>query len=192
MVIIWDIAGQQQKGSRGKAGAQSSLPLQDQPRHILYGHQDAVICLAVCTQLDLVVSAAADGNLLIHTLSSGRYTILPGPLSWHSQQHLETIRPWYCTRFQGFCDAATGSTVSDGSVPGPGQTLNQSKKKYAGLSAQVASAAFSRLVTFLWVFDGMMLAMTCMSVAGGLPRQTLQFSCPFQWQAFTCWPSPEA
>lgn len=77
MVIIWDIAGQQQKGSRGKAGAQSSLPLQDQPRHILYGHQDAVICLAVCTQLDLVVSAAADGNLLIHTLSSGRYDMFP-------------------------------------------------------------------------------------------------------------------
>lgn len=72
MVIIWDITGQQQKGGRSKAGSQSSLPLQEQPRHILYGHQDAVICLAVCTQLDLVVSAAADGNLLIHTLSSGR------------------------------------------------------------------------------------------------------------------------
>ena len=69
MVIIWDIA--QQKG-KGKAGVQPSLPLLDQPRQILYGHRDAIVCLAVCTQLDLVVSAAADGNLLFHTLSNGR------------------------------------------------------------------------------------------------------------------------
>ncbi|KAK9837038.1 hypothetical protein WJX84_000368 [Apatococcus fuscideae] len=73
LVIIWDIAGPKQKGGRNKAGGQTSLPLQDQPRYILYGHQDSVICLAVCTQLDLVVSAAADGNLLFHTLSNGRY-----------------------------------------------------------------------------------------------------------------------
>ena len=70
MVIIWDIAGQAR--GKGKAGAQPSLPLQDQPRQILYGHRDAVVCMAVCTQLDLVVSAAADGNLLFHTLSNGR------------------------------------------------------------------------------------------------------------------------
>ncbi|KAK9825799.1 hypothetical protein WJX74_008331 [Apatococcus lobatus] len=61
-------AGQQQKGGRGKAGRQSSLPLQNQPWHLLYSHQDAVMCRAACTQLDLVISIATDGDWLIHTL----------------------------------------------------------------------------------------------------------------------------
>ena len=39
---------------------------------MLAGHEDAVACLAVSTELDLVVSGAADGTLLFHTLRRGR------------------------------------------------------------------------------------------------------------------------
>ena len=37
-----------------------------------YGHEDAVACVALCVDQDLVVSAAQDGTMLFHTLSHGR------------------------------------------------------------------------------------------------------------------------
>lgn len=43
------------------------------PRCVLAGHGDAVTCLAADGDLDLLVSGAADGVLLFHTLSSGRW-----------------------------------------------------------------------------------------------------------------------
>ncbi len=46
--------------------------LQPAPRHVLAGHSDAVMCLAVDSGLDLVISAAADGIVLMHTLRTGR------------------------------------------------------------------------------------------------------------------------
>ena len=46
--------------------------LQPAPRHVLAGHSDVVTCLAVDSGLDLVISAAADGVLLMHTLRTGR------------------------------------------------------------------------------------------------------------------------
>ncbi len=48
------------------------LPLVPRPRHVLYGHQDEVTCLALSHELDLVVSGAADGTVLVHTLLQGR------------------------------------------------------------------------------------------------------------------------
>jgi hypothetical protein len=48
-------------------------PLAERPRHVLAGHEDAVACLAVSTELDVAVSGAADGALLFHTLRRGRY-----------------------------------------------------------------------------------------------------------------------
>ena len=47
-------------------------PIAERPRHVLAGHEDAVACLAVSTELDVVVSGAADGTLLFHTLRRGR------------------------------------------------------------------------------------------------------------------------
>ncbi len=43
------------------------------PTHILYGHDDEVICVAVSIQLDVVLSGAANGMLRIHTLRHGKY-----------------------------------------------------------------------------------------------------------------------
>ncbi|EIE23680.1 beach-domain-containing protein [Coccomyxa subellipsoidea C-169] len=57
-VIVWDIV---------------ALPLRQTPRHVLHGHEDAVTCLTLAPDLDLIVSAAADGTLLFHTLTTGRY-----------------------------------------------------------------------------------------------------------------------
>lgn len=46
--------------------------LQPMPRHVLAGHGDALTCLATDAGLDLVISAAADGVLLFHSLRTGR------------------------------------------------------------------------------------------------------------------------
>ena len=48
-------------------------PIAERPRHVLAGHEDAVACLAVSTERDVVVSGAADGTLLFHTLRRGRW-----------------------------------------------------------------------------------------------------------------------
>ena len=39
---------------------------------MLHGHEDAVTCMALSPELDLIISAAADGTLLFHTLGTGR------------------------------------------------------------------------------------------------------------------------
>eukprot|EP00887_Chlorella_sp_A99_P003486 scaffold7.g3486.t1 len=46
-------------------------PLLPRPRAALHGHQAALLCAAVSSELDLVASGAADGALLLHSLSSG-------------------------------------------------------------------------------------------------------------------------
>ena len=70
-LVIWD-AVPPPKGGRSKQKGAPGLVLKERPRHVLYGHSDAVVCLAVCTELDLVVSASQDGSLLFHTLFEGR------------------------------------------------------------------------------------------------------------------------
>lgn len=78
-LIVWDVCGDSAGASgarRGRGGAardSHAMPLQPVPRHVLAGHGDAVTCLAADAGLDLVVSAAADGVLLFHTLRTGRY-----------------------------------------------------------------------------------------------------------------------
>ncbi len=51
----------------------------DRPKHILYGHDDEVTCVACHGDLDIVVSGSKDGTCMIHTLRSGRYirSIIP-------------------------------------------------------------------------------------------------------------------
>ena len=76
-VIVWDIVGITRTGRlrarMGAAGAAAgALPLRQTPRHVLHGHEDAVTCLTLAPDLDLIVSAAADGTLLFHTLTTGR------------------------------------------------------------------------------------------------------------------------
>ena len=45
----------------------------DKPRAVLCGHDDTVTCVAVKTELDLVVSGSSDGTFIAHTLNQGRY-----------------------------------------------------------------------------------------------------------------------
>ena len=71
-LVIWDAVPSPRGAKGSKQKGPPSLVLRDRPRHVLYGHSDAVVCLAVCTQLDLIISASADGSVLFHTLLDGR------------------------------------------------------------------------------------------------------------------------
>eukprot|EP00897_Mesotaenium_endlicherianum_P007795 jgi/Mesen1/7043/ME000369S06370 len=45
----------------------------DKPRAVLRGHSDAVLCVAVKSDLDVVVSGSQDATCIVHTLHAGRY-----------------------------------------------------------------------------------------------------------------------
>ncbi|KAL9647552.1 hypothetical protein ABK040_006908 [Willaertia magna] len=51
----------------------SKEPLSNQPNTILYGHEAAILCVDVSSDLDIVVSGDSDGCVLVHTLNEGRY-----------------------------------------------------------------------------------------------------------------------
>lgn len=48
-------------------------PLDPEPKHKLYGHDDAVISVALHPGLDVVVSGSRDGSIIIYSLQHGRY-----------------------------------------------------------------------------------------------------------------------
>ncbi|XP_063234189.1 neurobeachin-like protein 1 isoform X2 [Bacillus rossius redtenbacheri] len=56
--VVWDVAG----------GATSPRPL-----HTLHGHDRPVSCVAVATELDMVVSGSQDGTVNVHTIQEGQY-----------------------------------------------------------------------------------------------------------------------
>ena len=60
-LMIWDVTPERE------------LPLNAQPQYILYGHDDAVTCVAINPELDVVVSGSDDGTVIIHNLRDGSY-----------------------------------------------------------------------------------------------------------------------
>ncbi|XP_075685908.1 neurobeachin-like protein 1 isoform X3 [Rhinoderma darwinii] len=61
--MIWQIS---QQG--GVSGDISAKPIQ-----ILYGHTDGITSVGISTELDMAVSGARDGTVIIHTIQSGQY-----------------------------------------------------------------------------------------------------------------------
>ncbi|OWK02816.1 hypothetical protein Celaphus_00010604 [Cervus elaphus hippelaphus] len=63
--------------------------LMQQPVQVLYGHEAAVSCVAISTELDMAVSGSEDGTVIIHTVRRGQFvatlsppgSTLPGPVS---------------------------------------------------------------------------------------------------------------
>lgn len=61
--MIWQIS---QQG--GVSGDLSAKPIQ-----ILYGHTDEITSVGISTELDMAVSGARDGTVIIHTIRRGQY-----------------------------------------------------------------------------------------------------------------------
>uniref|UniRef100_A0A8D0HDG0 Neurobeachin-like protein 2 n=1 Tax=Sphenodon punctatus TaxID=8508 RepID=A0A8D0HDG0_SPHPU len=47
--------------------------LAPKPLQILYGHTDEVSCIGISTELDMAVSGARDGTVIVHTIRKGQY-----------------------------------------------------------------------------------------------------------------------
>merc|ERR1712000_592061 len=60
-LVIWDV------------NPLADRPIMQQPKHVLYGHDDAVNCLAINAELDIVASGSDDGTIIIHKLREGTY-----------------------------------------------------------------------------------------------------------------------
>ncbi|KAM8758503.1 neurobeachin-like protein 2 [Rhynchonycteris naso] len=66
-----------------------SIGLASKPMQVLYGHEAAVSCVAISTELDMAVSGSEDGTVIIHTVRRGQFVavlrppgaMLPGPVS---------------------------------------------------------------------------------------------------------------
>uniref|UniRef100_A0AC11CKJ1 Neurobeachin like 2 n=1 Tax=Ovis aries TaxID=9940 RepID=A0AC11CKJ1_SHEEP len=66
-----------------------SMGLASKPVQVLYGHEAAVSCVAISTELDMAVSGSEDGTVIIHTVRRGQFvatlsppgSTLPGPVS---------------------------------------------------------------------------------------------------------------
>ena len=50
-----------------------STPVNPIPLYTLFGHDDAVISVAVHPVLDLVISGSCDGSVIVHALRAGCY-----------------------------------------------------------------------------------------------------------------------
>ncbi|XP_070093832.1 neurobeachin-like protein 2 isoform X3 [Equus caballus] len=67
-----------------------SVGLASKPVQVLYGHEAAVSCVAISTELDMAVSGSEDGTVIIHTVRHGQFVAalrppgasLPGPVSY--------------------------------------------------------------------------------------------------------------
>jgi len=60
-VVVWEIS------------PDKDAPVPHTPVHVLYGHDDAVNCVAVLAELDLIASGSDDGTVILYTLREGQY-----------------------------------------------------------------------------------------------------------------------
>lgn len=56
-----------------KINPTSEKPICQPPLHVLYGHDDAVNCVSVNVEMDLVASGSDDGTIILHKLRDGIY-----------------------------------------------------------------------------------------------------------------------
>ena len=66
--MVWDV-----DRPRSRADSSPIIASYDKPRLVLCGHGDAVTCVAVRSEVDLVVSGSADSTIIMYTLSRGRF-----------------------------------------------------------------------------------------------------------------------
>ncbi|KAK9806574.1 hypothetical protein WJX73_003713 [Symbiochloris irregularis] len=76
-LLVWEVVPRahtrMQRSGLIRGPAAPLQPLKPRPRLLLTGHESVVVCVVVCTQLDLIVSASAAGAVLVHSLGTGRY-----------------------------------------------------------------------------------------------------------------------
>ncbi|KAH3755963.1 beach protein [Pelomyxa schiedti] len=79
-LMVWEIAYR---------SGNSGLQIYENPRHILCGHNDEVMCLDVNFELDVVVSGSKDGTCILHTLRKGKYIWRS---NWHTSAAIVAVK----------------------------------------------------------------------------------------------------
>lgn len=102
-------------------------PICQPPLHVLYGHDDAVNCVSVNVEIDLVASGSDDGTIILHKLRDGIYirslTVQPPPsppppvTSPSASSSTVPISPHHTT--QSFWRNDASSTAPQASTPEP-------------------------------------------------------------------------
>jgi len=89
--IIWDVypaaagawAESGSGGGSGSAGASGETP-NPRPIQVLSGHDRAVSCVAISTELDMAASGSEDGSINIYTVRDGMYVLSIFPATFGS------------------------------------------------------------------------------------------------------------
>lgn len=81
-VMVWNVLARSHRegggGNEALSFGSSSLgggvsPVCPEPVHVLRGHAEAVMAVAVDVELDVVISGGRDGRVLVHSLRDGRF-----------------------------------------------------------------------------------------------------------------------
>jgi WD40 repeat protein len=120
-VVVWEIS------------PDKDAPVPPTPVHVLYGHDDAVNCVAVLAELDLIVSGSDDGTVIVYTLREGQY--------------VQSIT----TRARAFAGDGSSSSTPTKEVAHPSHTFHEEVTSFArtrihwvGLSRQGYLCSYSQ------------------------------------------------
>ncbi|XP_023703751.1 neurobeachin-like protein 1 isoform X2 [Cryptotermes secundus] len=64
--VVWDV-------SHLGMGSSSTIHMTPRPVQTLYGHDKAITCVGIMTELDMAVSGSLDGTVNVHTIQEGQY-----------------------------------------------------------------------------------------------------------------------
>lgn len=117
-VMVWELDA---ANSYSYDGDEADCFISDKPKHILYGHDDEVTCVAVNRDLDMVVSGSMDGSCIVHTIRKGEYvrSIKPPeehPLRWVGVSSTGNIVTYSLVDRMLHCYSINGKHLADASA----------------------------------------------------------------------------
>ena len=138
-VIIWEI------------NPSLELPILPNPLHLLYGHDDAVNCVSVSPELDIVVSGSDDGTIIVHKLRDGIYVrsislqnVIPSVVGQGSERHTGDV---------SLSSSPTSPSKTSTSTSGSSSLMTSTCRiHYVGISHEGYILAYSNDDTSLYSF----------------------------------------
>lgn len=139
-------------------------PLDPEPKHKLYGHDDAVISVALHPGLDVVVSGSRDGSIIIYSLQHGRYIrSIYREVDRAVNSTSNTARSYHSPHINWVGVSSAGYVVTYGENTLVSYTINGRKKAQKLLQGPINSLMFSedgnvlliggRDIEMLWVYS---------------------------------------
>ncbi|CAI7858391.1 unnamed protein product [Closterium sp. NIES-54] len=139
-VMVWEV--------ERTARSRPEHVVYDKPRLVLCGHDDAVTCVAVRSELDLVVSGSTDGTIILYTLHRGRFLrSLALPSTSSSSSSLRGNTSGSTTPKKTFTTSASGRLLSISPVGSPRSISAASGKSGSSTKTERGSPVHSLVVS---------------------------------------------